>query len=224
MTYTYPPHFKHPDTEIVFFADHVRLWEEIFGFMKTKPNVCLEIGALYGGSSVYILEEFCKMEGSHHYIMDINSNEYIEVNLYPYRDKVTYLKGESADHFKQFEHFGESKEFLDFVYIDGNHTSKYVLEDAINSFYCLKNNGIMIFDDFGGGLEQEPHLQVKTAVDSFINSYHKYLNVVYVGYQIIIQKIEYINKEELNVNYDMGQKQKNLKVKYSDFQTKKKIL
>jgi hypothetical protein len=46
----------------------------------------------------------------------------------------------------------------------------------------------MIFDDFGGGLEQEPHLQVKTAVDSFINSYHKYLNVVYVGYQIIIQK------------------------------------
>jgi cephalosporin hydroxylase len=224
MTYTYPPHFKHPDTEIVFFADHVQLWEEIFGFMKTKPNVCLEIGALYGGPSVYILEEFCKMEGSHHYIMDINSNEYIEVNLYPYRDKVTYLKGESADHFKKFEHFGESKEFLDFVYIDGNHTSKYVLEDAVNSFYCLKNNGIMIFDDFGGGLEQEPHLQVKTAVDSFINSYHKYLNVVYVGYQIIIQKIEYINKEELNVNYDMGQKQKNLKVKYSDFQTKKKIL
>ena len=43
--------------------------------------------------------------------------------------------------------------------------SKYVLEDAVNSFYCLKNNGVMIFDDFGGGLEQEKHLQVKTAVD-----------------------------------------------------------
>jgi hypothetical protein len=82
----------------------------------------------------------------------------------------------------------------------------------------------MVFDDFGGSLEQEPHLQVKTAVDSFINSYHKYLNVVYVGYQIIIQKIEYINKEELNVNYYMEQKQKNLKVKYSDFQTDRKLL
>ena len=224
MTYNYPLHFKYPDTEKVYFADHVQLWEEILGFMKTKPNVCLESGALYGGSSVYILEEYCKMEGSHHYIMDINSNEYIEMNIYPYRDKVTYLKGESADSFKQFEHFGETEEFLDFVYIDGNHMSKYVLEDAVNSFYCLKNNGIMIFDDFGGGLEQEPHLQVKTAVDSFINSYHKYLNVVYVGYQIIIQKIEYINKEELNVNYYMKQKQKNLKVKYSDFQTKRKML
>jgi cephalosporin hydroxylase len=201
MTYTYPEHFKYPDTEIVYFADHILLWEEIFGFFKTKPNVCLEIGALYGGSSVYIIEEFCKVEGSHHYIMDINSNEYIEINIYPYRDKVTYLKGESADSFKQFKHMGQTKEFLDFVYIDGNHMSKYVLEDAVNAFYCLKNNGIMVFDDFAGGLEQEAHMQVKTAVESFIQSYQKYLNVVYVGYQIILQKIEYINIDELKGNY-----------------------
>jgi predicted O-methyltransferase YrrM len=133
--------------------------------------------------------------------MDINSNEYIEINIHPYGDKVTYLKGESADSFKRFEHLGETKEFLDFVYIDGNHMSKYVLEDAVNAFYCLKNGGVMIFDDFGGGLEQESHMQVKTAVDSFINSYQKYLNVVYVGYQLIIQKIEYINQEELKGNY-----------------------
>ena len=39
-----------------------------------------------------------------------------------------------------------TKEFLDFVYIDGNHMSKYVLEDAVNAFYCLKNNGYIIFD------------------------------------------------------------------------------
>ena len=224
MRYTYPPHFKYPDTGIINFEANLRVWEDIFGFMKTKPNVCLEIGALYGGSSVYIIEEFCKIEGSHHYIMDINTNEYIETNIYPYGDKVTYLKGESADSFKQFQHLGKTKEFLDFVYIDGNHTSKYVLEDAVNAFYCLKNNGIMVFDDFGGSLEQEPHMQVKTAVDSFINSYHKYLNVIYVGYQIIIQKIEHINKEELNVNYNMKQKQKNLKVKYSEAQTKHKLL
>ena len=201
MSYTYPEHFKYPDTETVYFADHILLWEKVFDFLKTKPNVCLEIGALYGGSSVYILDEFCKMDGSHHYIMDINSNEYIDINLYPYRDKVTYLKGESADSFKSFNHLGETKEFLDFVYIDGNHMSKYVLEDAVNAFYCLKNNGIMVFDDFGGGLEQEPHLQVKTAVDSFVYSYQKYLNVVYVGYQLIVQKIEYINNDELKGNY-----------------------
>lgn len=201
MSFTYPSHFKYPDNKKIYFADHVHVWEEYLSPFKGRPNVCLEIGALYGGSSVYILEEFCKMEGSHHYIMDINSNEYIENNILPYGDKVTYLKGESSDYFKRLEHLGETKDFLDLIYIDGNHMSKYVLEDAVNSFYCLKNNGIMIFDDFGGGWEQDKHLQVKTAVDSFVHSYEKYLKIIYVGYQIIIQKIEYINIDELKENY-----------------------
>jgi hypothetical protein len=79
--------------------------------------------------------------------------------------------------------------------------SKYVLEDAVNSFYILKNGGYMIFDDFGGGWEQEPHMQVKTAVESFVHSYGKYLDVVHQGYQLIIRKKEYINNDELIGNY-----------------------
>ena len=75
--------------------------------------------------------------------------------------------------------------------------SRYVLEDAVNSFYCLKNYGIMVFDDYGGGWEQEKHLQVKTAVDSFISSYEKDINVIFTGYQFIIQKINYENNEEM---------------------------
>jgi predicted O-methyltransferase YrrM len=201
MSYKYPSHFKYPDDERVFFLDHIPMWENFFKPLKYRPNITLEIGALYGGSSVYILEEFCKMEGSHHYIMDINSNEYIENNIYPYGDKVSYFLGESVDYFKRFEHLNKTKEFLDFVYIDGNHMSKYVLEDAVNSFYCLKNYGIMVFDDFGGGLEQPKHLQVKTAIESFTHSYEKHLNIIHVGYQFIVQKIPYINEEYFKENY-----------------------
>lgn len=201
MMFQYPDHFKYPEDERIFFLDHIPLWEDVLSPLKNRPNVCLEIGALYGGSSVYILEEFCKMEGSHHYIMDINSNEYIENNIYPYGDKVTYLKGESADYFKRLEHLDKTKEFLDFVYIDGNHMSKYVLEDAVNSFYSLKNYGVMVFDDYNGGLEQPLHMQAKTGIDSFIKCYSKYLNIVDVGYQLIVQKIPYVNELELRENY-----------------------
>jgi hypothetical protein len=133
--------------------------------------------------------------------MDINTNEYVENNIKPYKDKVTYLLGESADSFKSFKHNNETKEFLDLIYIDGNHMSKYVLEDAVNSFYCLKNNGYIIFDDFGGGWEQEKHMQVKTAVQSFLHSYFKYVNIIYEGYQLILQKVEYINENDLKENY-----------------------
>jgi len=197
MSYTYPSHFKYPDTERIFFADHIDLWESILGDLKNKPNNTLEIGALYGGCSVYILEEFCKHSESTHTILDINKNEFIEDNLKPYGDKVNYILGESSDGFRTLN----GKDIFDLIYIDGNHMAKYVLEDAVNSFYFLKNGGYMIFDDFGGGWEQEKHMQVKTAVESFVHSYEKYIDILNQGYQFIIRKKEYINKEELKENY-----------------------
>lgn len=196
MSYSYPTHFKYPD-ERIFFTDHIELWESILGDLKNKPNNTLEIGALYGGCSVYILEELCKEEGSQHTIMDINENNYIINNLSPYGNKVKYLLGESSESFKTLT----GKDIFDLIYIDGNHMSKYVLEDAVNSFYVLKDGGYMIFDDFGGGWEQEKHMQVKTAVESFIHSYEKYVDIIHQGYQFIIRKKEYINKEELKENY-----------------------
>jgi hypothetical protein len=134
-------------------------------------------------------------------ILFCSLNEFIENNIEPYKDKLTYLLGESSDSFKQFKHNGKSKEFLDLVYIDGNHMSNYVLEDVVNSFYCLKENGYIIFDDYGGGWEQEKYLQVKTAVDSFNHSYYKYIEILHVGYQVIMKKINYNNNLDLIANY-----------------------
>jgi cephalosporin hydroxylase len=201
MSYQYPQHFKYPEGERYFFLNHVNAWEHFLPNFGDEPRVCLEIGALYGGSSVYILDKFCQKEGSHHYIMDINTNEFIENNVEPYKNKVTYLLGESADSFKTFKHNDSTKEFLDFVYIDGNHMCKYVLEDAVNAFYCLKENGYIIFDDYGGGLEQERYLQVKPGADAFYHGYHKYLEVVHNGYQVIMKKISYSNENDLKENY-----------------------
>ena len=201
MSYQYPEHFKYPEGERYFFLNHVDSWEHFLPNYGDESRVCLEIGALYGGSSVYILDKFCNKEGSHHYIMDINTNEFIQNNIKPYEDKVTYILGESADSFKTFNHNGETKEFLDFVYIDGNHMCKYVLEDAVNAFYCLKNNGYIIFDDYGGGLEQEQYLQVKTGADAFYHGYHKYLEIIHNGYQVIMKKINYVNENDLKENY-----------------------
>ena len=200
MTYQYPENFKYPN-ERIFFTDHIGLWEDFLGQLKNKPNVTLEIGALYGGSSVYILEEYCKLDGSHHYIMDINTNEFIENNIEPYTGKVSYLLGESSDAFKVLEHNGFNKEFLDLIYIDGNHMSKYVLEDAVNAFYCLKDGGYLVFDDYGGGWEQPRHMQVRTAADAFMDAYVNHFKILHKGYQLILQKTNYINIIEFKENY-----------------------
>jgi predicted O-methyltransferase YrrM len=201
MSFKYPNKFTYPEGERIFFQDHIEIWEKLYEPFQGRPNVVLEIGSLYGASAVFILETFCKEKDSHFYIMDINKTSFLEKNLEPYHGKFTFLQGESNASFRKISHQGSNKEFLDLVYIDGNHLSKYVLEDAVNAFYCLKENGIMIFDDFGGGLEQPEHMRVMTAVESLLHSYGKYLKVIHQGYQIFLQKIGYQDENELKENY-----------------------
>ncbi len=199
--YTYPKHFIHPNNDRVYFQDHINLWEEKLFFLKSKPNVCLEIGALYGAASVYIIENFCSIDGSHHHIMDLNTNKYIENNLAPY-DNVSYHRGLSEDLFRSFTHNGLTKQFLDFVYIDGNHMSKHVLEDAVNSFYYLKPDGVMVFDDYGWGTDSPEHHRPKTGIDAFLYAYQAYFDFISVGWHVIVRRNQYdMTQEEKEANY-----------------------
>jgi len=198
--FEYPSHFIYPEDKPIWFKDHMVTWEDSLKHLKDKSNICLEIGSFHGASTVYIRENFCNSKDSHLYVMDINESDYLKSNLSPY-DNITFMKGESRDLFKNLNHNGQYKEFLDFVYIDGSHMSFHVLEDAVNSFYCLKDNGVIIFDDYLGGLEQESHLQVKVAVDAFMHAYHKHLRIFMNGYQIgFVKKMEFSSKD-LKINY-----------------------
>lgn len=200
IRFNFPKHFTHPN-ERVYFEDHFPIWENKVKPLVGEDSVCLEIGALYGAASVYILETFCKGSNSHLYIMDLNTNDYIENNIKPYSN-VTYLQGCSEDTMRGFSHNGKSKEFLDFVYIDGNHMAKNVLEDAVNAFYYLKPGGIMVFDDYGWAHHEPEHVQPKTGIDAFIYAYRAYLEEVHVGWQVILRRNDYeMNSHEKAINY-----------------------
>jgi len=88
-------------------------------------------------------------------------------------------------------HGGKTKEFLDLVYIDGNHMAKYVLEDAVLSFHCLKEGGYMVFDDYGWGVDSPEHARPKTGIESFMHSYGEHFTPLHVGWQVILRKIKY---------------------------------
>jgi|688.fasta_scaffold283844_2 predicted O-methyltransferase YrrM len=78
----------------------------------------------------------------------------------------------------------------DIIFIDGNHTSPYVLSDAIMSWKLLKVNGTMVFDDYLWGLDKHETLRPKMAVDNFISNYSDYLEVCWSDYRIAVKKIK----------------------------------
>jgi cephalosporin hydroxylase len=199
MNYQYPPHFNHP--EPVYFKGHIDNWLATMPDLIGKPNVTMEIGALHGGAALFIMDTYGKLDGSWHYIVDPNMTEYIKVNIAPYT-KISYLQGYSGDIVRNMTHGGKAKDFLDLVYIDGNHMAKYVLEDAVLSFHCLKVGGYMVFDDYGWGSDQPEHCQPKTGIESFMHSYGTYFDVLHVGWQVILKKKAYeLTAEEKASNY-----------------------
>ena len=87
--------------------------------------------------------------------------------LAPYKN-VHLIRKMSMDALKDFE-----DESLDFVYIDGNHTFKYIAEDMYYWSYKIKEGGVLCGHDYayfkhryiGGGC------QVREVVDAFAKSY-----------------------------------------------------
>lgn len=78
----------------------------------------------------------------------------------------------------------------DIIFIDGNHTTPYVLSDAVMSWKLLNVNGVMIFDDYTWGLNKPQTLRPKMAIDNFIENYADYLEVFWDEYRKAIKKIK----------------------------------
>lgn len=130
---------------------------------KNKPITYLEIGAFYGANLLSVADTYASHQDSKLFCIDPweDYDDYTEykdmqgsiyetftknVTNSPHRDKISAIRGYSHAEIHKFP-----DNFFDIVYIDGNHNAEYVLEDAVLCHRKLKNNGYMIFDDFGWG-------------------------------------------------------------------------
>ena len=99
------------------------------------------------------------------------------------KDKITVMRG-----FSHTEVIKLEDNSFDIIYIDGNHESEYVCEDAVLAFRKLKVGGTMIFDDYWRGGDDD---SVKCGVDSFRHAYRNRLSPQQVRFnnQLFVTKI-----------------------------------
>jgi predicted O-methyltransferase YrrM len=98
------------------------------------------------------------------------------------KDKITVMRGCSHTEVIKLE----DKSF-DIIYIDGNHASEYVCEDGVLAFRKLKVGGVMIFDDYWHGGDDD---MVKRGVDAFCHAYRDRLRPPHLRYttQLFVTK------------------------------------
>jgi cephalosporin hydroxylase len=208
--YEYPSHMKwHSDPFFGsnFFKKWIPNWKNRLGHLINKDGVVgIEIGCLHGDCTVWCADTLVSGPGSVHYAIDVNDNEILQNNIKPY-PQVKFIQGLSFDVLRTLTHNGMTKEFADYIYIDGSHLAINVMQDAVLSWYLLKVGGILIFDDYGWGVHTNDESQKpKLAVDSFLSTFRNHYELIEGGWQVFIKKISHVyTKEELGANYMDGE-------------------
>ena len=181
-----------------WFSNNIPVWERLFAPLRGQPNLqILEIGSFEGRSACWLLEYILTGEGASLDCVDTFMGsmetaasgidtagllECFKENTRPWEARVTAHIGLSEAVLPALD------KLFDVIYIDGSHTAKDTLTDAVMAWRLLKVGGLMIFDDYEWKLYAEEELNPKLGIDTFLNSYIGWFSPIHVGYQVAIRK------------------------------------
>lgn len=179
---------------------------------NTQERHILEIGSFEGKSTIWFLKNLLQNNNSTitcidpwtSYSQDSDSyNSYnsdnTEWDFTSHEETFLYNISQTEEESKVIIKKGYSHEILpqlllenkkyDIIFADGNHTSPFVLMDAVLSWNCLKHGGVMIFDDYLWG-DTNSTIAPKIAIDSFLSCFKDYLEIIWFDYRVAIKKMK----------------------------------
>lgn len=175
-------------------------WENNLSPMIGKPVKILDIG-IYKG---IIMEEFAKIflksnKDAKYYGIDMwkPSEENPEINFdiiekeankrrseSNFQSQITFIKKEYN---KALSNLSLESNSFDIIYLNTNYLTDnlYII---IMAFNLLKFNGIMIIDDYL--FNKSNMVTNKIIIDTLLDANKDHINILYIGYQVIIQKVK----------------------------------
>lgn len=97
------------------------------------------------------------------------------------------------------EHVIPAAKKYDLIYVDGDHSVKGVLEDALLAWKVLRKGGLMLLDDYQWPERSEtyPHNPIsveaddhpKRGIDAFLTVHANELEVLHKQYQVLVRKV-----------------------------------
>ncbi len=192
---------------------HINNWKTWLKPFVGQPIQALEIGSYEGRSAIWLCEHVLLAAGSQLTCVDPFGYDYqrstvnqphpktmpptlslIEQrflkNTLPFRQsgKLHHLRASSQEVLPQMT----GLKSFDIIYIDGSHQASCVLQDSVICWGVLKNQGIMIWDDYlwKHDNRQSNHElgRPKLAIDAFLSCFAEQYEVLGKGEQICIRK------------------------------------
>ncbi|MGH6936841.1 MAG: class I SAM-dependent methyltransferase, partial [Methylocella sp.] len=170
-----------------WFCGNEKHFSKYLPHLEDTPCQLLEIGCYEGRATVWLLEHIATHPDATIKCIDIAEQASFRQNILAARspEKVRLEIGRSRNLLRSYP-----ANAFDFVYVDGDHGTVNVLEDAVLSFILLKRNGIMAFDDFKWKDRTSPDGTPKQAINAFLMIYRRKITVLMKDYQVWIRKDE----------------------------------
>lgn len=175
---------------IDWFTQHIPVWEAALEPFRGKPDIqYLEVGLYEGRSAIWMLENIlthptARMTGMDIFDGTFKERYFANIERSGLADKVNTITGYSQIVLRSLP-----LNSFDIVYIDGSHSEDDVLEDAVLSWRLLKENGVLIFDDYQlyGRYSDNPSFP-KIAIDPFVRCFGEHLEVIHNSSQLFLRK------------------------------------
>jgi hypothetical protein len=197
-----PPAFSadqaiQPDRKYTFTSDwfsyNIPNWTRILGDFKGKPGLAyLEVGVYEGRSFFWVVDTILTHPSSKAVAIDTfdkfgggDPEEVFHENVHRSgrAPGIRVIKGFSQEKLRDL-----SLRSFDIIYIDGDHSSRSVLMDAILAWDLLKDGGILIFDDYAWDFLVPTELRPTYALDVFQTLFGDDFRVLVKDYQLIVRK------------------------------------
>mmetsp|Transcript_25672 Transcript_25672/g.48673 ORF Transcript_25672/g.48673 Transcript_25672/m.48673 type:complete len:232 (+) Transcript_25672:128-823(+) len=187
-----------------WFSRHLPVWNQLVLPYRAAGVRVLEVGCFEGAATTWLLDHVLVDDQSRMDVCDTfqgNADRAASETTYDEMEGVKdvfqrNIKLTGNDHKVQV-HQQMSSDFLcslprqptyDVAYIDGSHVAKHVLEDAVGVWPLLRDNGLLIFDDYCWDLLPNEWERPKVAIDAFLACYHPELQVLHRDLQVLVKK------------------------------------
>ena len=167
---------------------HEAIWKQVLNKFAGQPSLrALEIGVYEGRSSLWFLSHILTHPTATIVCIDPYCKPVFHQNIALYAKQATLIE-EPAQKALRTQNF--APEGLHFIYIDGDHKARAVLEIAVLCFRLLKKGGIIIFDDY---FWKSPNgddelLNPKIAIDCFLKIFKGQYTLLNKGRQVILER------------------------------------
>lgn len=172
-------------------SSKVNIWNRVLKPLGSIKKI-LEVGSYEGRSAIWFIENILSVNSSITCIDDwswVKDESAFDKNIEIVKVKfptisVVKLSGDSQ--VKLAEQLLNNHTY-DLIYIDGKCDAAKRLSDACGAWPLLNLNGVMIFDDY---LYISEDANLKLAIDYFCTLFQNKYKYLYVGQQVIIQKVK----------------------------------